>query len=128
MQSFLLSSALFWLDEYHIDALRVDGVASMLYLDYSRSDGEWEPNEDGGNDDREAIAFLRRFNETVYREFPDVQTVAEESTAWPGVSRPTRCRRAGSGSATSGTSGGCTTRCGYMERDPVHRRAPPQRA
>ena len=89
VRAFLISNAIFWLDQFHIDGLRVDAVASMLYLDYSRKDGEWIPNIHGGNENLEAISFLKEFNETVYKEFPDAVTIAEESTAWGGVSRPT---------------------------------------
>ena len=89
VKSFLISNALFWLDQYHADGLRVDAVASMLFLDYSRKDGEWEPNIFGGRENLEAIAFLREFNEAVYAHFPYVQTIAEESTSFPMVSRPT---------------------------------------
>ena len=89
VRSFLISNALFWLDKYHIDGLRVDAVASMLYLDYSREEGQWIPNMYGGNENLEAINFLKEFNSTVYKEYPDAVTIAEESTAWTGVSRPT---------------------------------------
>ena len=89
IQNFLITNALFWLDQFHVDGLRVDAVASMLYLDYSRGAGEWIPNRHGGRENLEAVAFLRRLNEVCYAQFPDAFTVAEESTAWPGVSRPT---------------------------------------
>ncbi|GMR04385.1 MAG: 1,4-alpha-glucan branching protein GlgB [Thermodesulfobacteriota bacterium] len=88
VRSFLISSALFWLDHYHLDGIRVDAVASMLYLDYSRKEGEWIPNEYGGNENLDAISLLKRLNEVVYEKFPQVQTIAEESTSWPAVSRP----------------------------------------
>ena len=89
VRTFLINSALFWLDKYHIDGLRVDAVASMLYLDYGRAEGEWIPNEHGGRENLESMSFLRSLNEAVYRDHPDVQTMAEESTSWPMVSRPT---------------------------------------
>jgi 1,4-alpha-glucan branching enzyme len=85
----LISNARFWLDKFHVDGLRVDAVSSMLKLDYSRNDGEWEPNEFGGNGNIEAIAFLKDMNQMVYRDFTGVQTIAEEATNWPGVSKPT---------------------------------------
>jgi 1,4-alpha-glucan branching enzyme len=88
VRAFLISNALFWLDRFNIDGLRVDAVASMLYLDYSRKEGEWIPNIYGGRENLEAISFLKEFNETVYREFPDVQTIAEESTAYAGCRGP----------------------------------------
>jgi len=89
VKSFLISSARFWFDLFHIDGIRVDAVSSMLKLNYSREEGEWEPNEYGGEGNLEAIAFIKDLNETIYRDFPDVQTIAEEATSWPGVSRPT---------------------------------------
>ncbi|TDH26516.1 1,4-alpha-glucan branching protein GlgB [Segetibacter sp. 3557_3] len=89
VKSFLISSARFWFERFHIDGIRVDAVSSMLRLDYSRNAGEWEPNEFGGNGNLEAIAFIKDLNETIYRDFPDVQTIAEESTDWPGITRPT---------------------------------------
>ncbi len=88
VRAFLISNAIFWLEKYHVDGLRVDAVASMLYLDYSRKEGEWEPNEFGGNGNLQAISFIKELNTEVYRAFPDVQTIAEESTAYPGVSHP----------------------------------------
>ena len=117
--SFLISNALFWLDKYHIDGLRVDAVASMLYLDYSRSEGEWAPNVHGGRENLEAIAFLRRLNETVYLNYPDVQTIAEESTAWPMVSRPTFL--GGLGFGMKWDMGWMHDTLEYMSADPIYR-------
>ncbi len=120
VRSFLISSAIFWLDVYHADALRVDAVASMLYLDYSRRDGEWIPNEFGGRENLKAIAFLRRLNEEVYRNYPDAQTVAEESTAWPMVSRPTYV--GGLGFGMKWDMGWMHDTLAYLRQDPVHRK------
>jgi 1,4-alpha-glucan branching enzyme len=120
VRSFLLSSAMFWLDRYHADGLRVDGVTSMLYLDYSRKEGEWIPNEHGGRENLEAIAFLKQLNEQVYRAFPDVQTIAEESTAWPLVSRPTSI--GGLGFGLKWDMGWMHDSLRYLERDPIYRR------
>ena len=89
VRNFLIANGLFWLDKYHIDGLRVDAVASMLYLDYSRKAGEWVPNVHGGRENLEAIDFMKHFNEVCYERFPGIMTIAEESTSWPGVSRPT---------------------------------------
>jgi 1,4-alpha-glucan branching enzyme len=120
VRSFLLSSAHFWLDRYHADGLRVDAVASMLYLDYSRGPGEWVPNEHGGNENLGALRFLKKLNETVYAAFPDVQTFAEESTAWPMVSRPTDM--GGLGFGLKWDMGWMHDTLEYFERDPVYRR------
>lgn len=120
VRSFLLSSAHFWLDRYHADGLRVDAVASMLYLDYSRRDGEWLPNEYGGRENLDAIRFLRHLNESVYRDFPGVQTVAEESTAWPMVSRPTSA--GGLGFGLKWDMGWMHDTLRYLSRDPVYRK------
>jgi len=120
VRSFLISSALFWLDKYHLDGLRVDAVASMLYLDYARKEGEWIPNEYGGKEDIDAIHFLRTLNEAVYRDHPDVQTVAEESTAWPMVSRPTYV--GGLGFGLKWNMGWMHDTLFYFSREPVHRK------
>jgi 1,4-alpha-glucan branching enzyme len=119
VRSFLMSSAISWLDRYHIDGLRVDGVASMLYRDYSRKAGEWVPNEDGSNHDRDAISFLQALNRAVYGAFPDVQTIAEESTAWHGVSRPPE--HGGLGFGFKWDLGWMHDTLTHLEREPVHR-------
>jgi 1,4-alpha-glucan branching enzyme len=120
VQSFLISSALYWLDAYHADGLRVDGVASMLYLDYSRKPGQWKPNQYGGNENLEALAFLKNLNEQVYRNYPDVHTVAEESTTWPGVSHPTYV--GGLGFGMKWDLGWMHDTLIYMSQDPVFRK------
>ncbi len=120
VRNFLLSSALFWLDRYHIDGLRLDAVASMLYLDYSRKEGEWIPNPYGGNENLEAIDFLRQFNQEVYGNYPDVQTTAEESTAWPMVSRPIYV--GGLGFGLKWDMGWMHDTLKYMSYDPIFRK------
>jgi 1,4-alpha-glucan branching enzyme len=120
VRSFLISSALYWLDTYHADGLRVDAVASVLYLDYSREEGEWIPNEYGGRENLDAITFLRCLNEEVYRVHPDVQTIAEESTAWPMVSRPTYV--GGLGFGMKWDMGWMYDTLTYMSRDSIYRK------
>jgi 1,4-alpha-glucan branching enzyme len=120
IQSFLISNALFWLDRYHIDGLRVDAVASMLYLNYARKDGEWVANKYGGKENIDAIDFLRRMNAAVYERYPHVETIAEESTAWPMVSRPTYV--GGLGFGLKWDMGWMHDTLEYMGKEPVHRR------
>jgi 1,4-alpha-glucan branching enzyme len=120
VRNFLFGNALFWLDCYHLDGLRVDAVASMLYLDYSRKPGEWIPNAFGGNENLEAIDFLKRLNELCHREHPGILTVAEESTSWSGVSRPTYL--GGLGFSLKWNMGWMNDTLRYMSKDPVHRK------
>ncbi|MDX2085415.1 MAG: 1,4-alpha-glucan branching protein GlgB [Candidatus Melainabacteria bacterium] len=119
VRNFLIANALFWLDKYHIDGLRVDAVASMLYLDYARQEGEWLPNAYGGRENLDAIQFIRQLNETVYREHPDVMMLAEESTAWPQVSRPTYL--GGLGFGYKWDMGWMNDTLEYMKKDPLYR-------
>ena len=120
VRSFLLSSAMFWLDKYHVDGLRVDAVASMLYLDYSRKQGEWLANQFGGRENLEAIEFLRQFNQEAYGQYPGIQTFAEESTAWPMVSRPIYRRRLGVWLEVG--YGMDARHAGVFQHDPIHRK------
>jgi len=120
VRNFLISSALFWLDRYHVDGIRVDAVASMLYLDYGRQEGQWIPNEYGGRENLDAIVFLKRLNEMVYREYPDVQTIAEESTAWPMVTRPSYV--GGLGFGMKWNMGWMHDTLDYFSKDPIFRK------
>ena len=120
VRNFLLANALFWLDKYHIDGLRVDAVASMLYLDYSREEGEWIPNEFGGRENLGAVSLLKEFNEKVHLEYPGVLTIAEESTAWGGVSRPTYL--GGLGFSLKWNMGWMNDTLRYMHHEPIHRK------
>ena len=120
VRSFLISNALFWLEHFHVDGLRVDAVASMLYLDYSREEGQWEPNHYGGNENLEAIHFIKEFNEAVYAHFPDVQTIAEESTSYNRVSFPTN--EGGLGFGLKWMMGWMNDNLQFFKKDPVYRR------
>ena len=120
VRSFLISNALFWLDQYHADGLRVDAVASMLYLDYARRDGEWVPNRYGGRENIEAIEFLKQLNRAIYENYPDVQTIAEESTAWPMVSRPVYA--GGLGFGFKWDMGWMHDTLAYFSQEPIHRK------
>jgi 1,4-alpha-glucan branching enzyme len=119
VKSFLISNARYWFDKFHIDGIRVDAVSSMLRLDYSRKAGEWEPNEFGGNGNLEAIAFIKDLNETIFRDFPDVQTIAEEATDWPGISRPTW--QDGLGFGMKWMMGWMHDTLKYFKQDPLYR-------
>jgi 1,4-alpha-glucan branching enzyme len=119
VRNFLYANAIFWLEEFHADGLRVDGVASMLYLDYSREEGEWTPNVHGGRENLEAVAFLQEMNATAYRRVPGAITIAEESTSWPGVTRPTDL--GGLGFGFKWNMGWMHDSLGYVQNDPIHR-------
>jgi 1,4-alpha-glucan branching enzyme len=119
VRNFLVANALYWLEEFHIDGLRVDAVASMLYLDYSRKDGEWTPNEFGGRENLEAVSFLQEANATAYKRVPGIVTIAEESTAWPGVTRPTHL--GGLGFGFKWNMGWMHDSLGYMAHEPIYR-------
>ncbi len=120
VKNFLISSSLFWLDKFHIDGLRIDAVASMLYLDYSRNEGEWIPNQYGGRENIEAVEFLKRFNTVVYENYPDVQTIAEESTAWPMVTRPVHL--GGLGFGMKWNMGWMHDTLEYFSKDSIYRK------
>ncbi|MBU6245282.1 MAG: 1,4-alpha-glucan branching protein GlgB [Actinomycetales bacterium] len=119
VRNFLVANAVYWLEEFHVDGLRVDGVASMLYLDYSRKEGEWLPNEFGGRENLQAVAFLQEMNATVYKRVPGIVTIAEESTSWPGVTRPTFL--GGLGFGFKWNMGWMHDTLAYLGRDPIHR-------
>ena len=119
VKNFLVANAVYWLEEFHIDGLRVDAVASMLYLDYSREQGQWEPNQYGGRENLDAVAFLQEMNAVVYRRVPSAMTIAEESTSWPGVSRPTHL--GGLGFGFKWNMGWMHDSLDYVSREPVHR-------
>ncbi len=120
VRAFLISNAIFWLDKYHIDGLRMDAIASMLYLDYSRKQGEWIPNQFGGRENLEAVSLLKRVNTEAYGAFPDIETIAEESTAWPMVSRPTYI--GGLGFGMKWDMGWMHDTLAYMQQNPIHRK------
>ena len=120
VRAFLISNAIFWLDKYHVDGLRMDAIASMLYLDYSRKQGEWIPNQFGGRENLGAVSFLKQVNHDAYESFPDIQTIAEESTAWPLVSRPPYI--GGLGFGMKWDMGWMHDTLAYMSKDPIHRK------